>query len=355
MAEQKRINFGLDRFSGLYLWALFIIIFAVWVPHLFLSIAAVHTIADNQAVPAILAIAALVPLTAGAFDLSVGANMNLATIVVVILQVDGWNMWAAIVVAVAVSALIGVVNGFIVVKLGVSSFIATLGMATIIAAVQTIVSGDIQPLSPTGSAWVALANRQIFGFQIVFVYLIVLAFLFWWILEFTPFGRYLYAIGGNPEAARLSGVNVGKWTWCSLIISGTLSGCAGVLYGALSGPSLTYGSALLLPAFAAIFLGTTQIKPGRANLWGTMLAVFVLATGVVGLQYVTGAQWLNDMFSGVALLVAVSFAVWRQRRTVLERRTSVFKSAQESQSPAELDTDVSEDVLEHEDSRQGGY
>ena len=91
----------------------------------------------------------------------------------------------------------------------------------------------------------------------------------------------------TPNAARLSGVRVGKWTWLSLIIVSRASpALAGVFYSSLSGPSLTFGSALLLPAFAAAFLGSTQLKPGRFNVWGTVLAVYVLATGVQGLQYV---------------------------------------------------------------------
>jgi ribose transport system permease protein len=146
------------------------------------------------------------------------------------------------------------------------------------------------------------------------VYLLVLAFVVWWLLDHTPVGRYLYAIGGSPEAARLTGVRVGFWSWLSLIGSATIAGIAGVFYASLSGPSLTFGQSLLLPAFAAVFLGSTQFTPGRANVWGTLLAVYVLATGVQGLQFVTGVLWLNDMFNGVALIAAVSFAVWRQSR-----------------------------------------
>jgi ribose transport system permease protein len=139
-------------------------------------------------------------------------------------------------------------------------------------------------------------------------YLLAIALFFWWLLEHTPVGRQLYAVGGNQEAARLSGIKVGKWVWLSLVISATLSGVAGVLYCSLSGPSLTFGSALLLPAYAAAFLGSTQLKPGRFNIWGTIIAVYVLAIGIQGLQYVTGVQWLGDMFNGIALVVAVAFA-----------------------------------------------
>jgi len=223
-----------------------------------------------------------------------------------------------------------VINGFIVVKLHVSAFIATLGAATIITAFQTIVSGQSQPLPPSASAWSTLTQFQVFGIQIVFVYLIVLALLFWWLLEHTPAGRYIYATGGNSDAARLSGVATGRWVWLSLIASSVLAGLAGVLYGSLFGPSLTYGQSLLLPAYAAAFLGSTQLKPGRFNVWGTVLAVYVLATGVQGLEYITSVQWLNDMFNGVALIAAVSFTVWRQRTAGERRRQDAARSSREA-------------------------
>jgi ribose transport system permease protein len=316
MAVQRRVpavRLGLDRFSGLYIWALFIVILGLKEPSLFLTGATAHTVASEQAVGGFLAVAVLFALVTGTYDLSVGAVANLSTIVVIWLQLTyHFNMWLAIVVAVLASAIIGAVNGFVVVKLKVNSFIATLGMGTILAAVQSIVSGNSQPIPPTSSAWLNLTQTNIGGFQIVFIYLIILGFGIWWLLDYTPAGRYMYAVGGNPDAARLSGVNVGRWVWLSLIGSATISGAAGVLYGSQSGPSLTYGPELLLPAFAAVFLGSTQIRPGRFNLWGTLLSIYVLATGVQGLQYMTGVQWLNDMFNGIALILAVAFALWRQ-------------------------------------------
>ena len=93
-----------------------------------------------------------------------------------------------------------------------------------------------------------------------------------------------------------------------------MCGIAGVLYASQNGPSLTFGAALLLPAYAAAFLGSTQLKPGRFNVWGTIIAVYVLAVGVKGLSLVTSVQWSNQMFNGVALLAAVAFAGWDQRR-----------------------------------------
>jgi len=332
---QHRVNFGFDRFSGLYLWAIFIIAFAIWIPRLFLTMATVHSVASEQAVTAMLALAVLIPLAAGAYDLSIGSVINLSTIIVVWLQtVKDWNMWPAIGIAIAASVIVGVVNGFVVVKLRVNSFIATLGMATVITAVQDIVSGENQPLPPTSSAWSSLTQRSVGGFEIIVLYLIVMAVIIWWAMDHTPVGRYLFAIGGNPDAARLSGVNVGRYTWLSLIASSTICGIAGVFYGSLTGPSLSFGEALLLPAFAAVFLGSTQLKPGRFNVWGTLIAIYVLATGVRGLQLITGVQWLDDMFNGVALIGAVAFATWRSRvsggRAAAERLAAATRQSDAS-------------------------
>jgi ribose transport system permease protein len=319
--KRGSFSFGFDRFSALYLWAVFIVVFGIWTPSLFLTQSTLHTVASSQAIAAMLAIAALVPLCAGAFDLSIGATCNLSAVIVAVLQAnDHWNVWAAIAVAMAVSVLIGIINGFIVIKLRVSAFIATLGASAIIAAVQDIASNNVQPTPPTSKFWADLTQLQIGGFQVVVIYLVVLAFLAWWILDHTPQGRHLYATGGNKDAARLSGVKVDKWIWLSLVSSATIAGLAGVLFSSFSGPSLTFGSALLLPAYAAAFLGSTQFKPGRFNIWGTVIAVYVLATGVQGLQYVTGVQWLGDMFNGIALIAAVAFAAMSPKRRSSRRR-----------------------------------
>ena len=321
--SKRRLSLGFDRFSGLYIWALFIVVFSIWQPHLFPTGATVHSVASEQAISGILALALVIPLAAGTFDLSVGASINLATVIVTWLQSSHhWGMWPAIVVTLVVSAVIGGLNAVIVVVLHVDSFIATLGTASIIAAIQTIVANNNQPLPPTSTAWSNLTQRDVAGFQIVFVYLLVIAIVLWWVLAHTPVGRYLYAVGGNPEAARLSGVRVGSWVATSLVASSLLAGVGGIFFASLLGPSLTYGQGLLLPAFAAAFLGSTQLLPGRFNVWGTLIALYVLATGVKGLQFVTGVQWLNDMFNGVALVAAVSFAVWRQRAAVSVRRTA---------------------------------
>lgn len=323
-----RRGLGFERFSGLYLWAVLIIIFSVWQSAYFPTTATVHSLAAERSISAVLALAIIIPLACGAFDLSVGAVANFSTIVSALLINDHWSWPFAALLAVLVSAAIGTVNGLFVVKLHVSSFITTLGIASVITALQVILTNNLQPTTPNVPSWSNFTQQTIFGFQVVFLYMLVIALIVWWALEHTPVGRYLYAIGSSPDAARLSGAPVNRYTWLSLVASSTLAGIGGVFFSSISGPSLTYGAGLLLPAFAAAFLGSTQVVPGRFNVWGTVLSIFVLATGVKGLQLAyPNAQWLDPMFSGAALVLAVAVAVGRQRageertRKRLSRRT----------------------------------
>jgi len=320
-------GFGLERFSGLYLWAALIIAFTIWQPLYFPTMATVHSVAADRSIAAMLALAILVPLACGAFDLSVGATANICTISAVMMVNDGVAWPLAVVISTALGALIGTVNGFIVVRLKVSSFITTLGTSSVIVAFQIIITDNLQPIPPINASWSAFTQSTIAGFQIVVVYMLILAVILWWVLQHTPVGRYLYAIGSSPEAARLSGARVNSYTWLALLTSGTIAGLTGAIYASLAGPSLTYGASLLLPAFAAVFLGSTQLIPGRFNVWGTVLAIFVLATGVKGLQLATDAQWLDPMFSGGALIAAVAVALGRQRAAEERARRKLVREA----------------------------
>jgi ribose transport system permease protein len=315
-------GFGLDRFSGLYLWVLFIVVFGIWTPSEFLTMSTARSIASTEAVTGMVALAVLIPLAGGLYDLSVGATANVTGILAVVMMNNHhWTVVPAIIFALVVGLAIGAVNAFVVVWLRVNSFIATLGMSTILAAVLVIESGDASPTPPLSTAWNQLTQTTIGGFQIIVLYLLVLALLLWWFMAHTPAGRYLYAIGGNSEAARLSGVRVNLWSTVALIASSGIAGLAGVLFTSQGGPSLDFGPALLLPAFAAAFLGSTQFLPGKFNIWGTLLAIYVLATGVQGLELVSGAAWLSDMFNGVALILAVAMSVSRGGPGGRRRRT----------------------------------
>jgi ribose transport system permease protein len=323
--RRRQLSLGLDRFSGLYLLALFIIVFGIWTPSLFLTMGTFRGIASGQAVTAMVAMAVLIPLTAGLYDLSVGATANVAGILVVVLMNDRhWSVGPAVAAALLLGLAVGIINAIVVVRLRVNSFIATLGMSSILAAVLVIVSGDASPIPPLSPAWNNFTQHTIAGFQLVVFYMLLLAVVLWWLTAHTPSGRYLYAIGGNEEAARLSGVRVKRLSSFALILSSLIAALAGILFTSQNGPSLNFGPALLLPAFAAAFLGSTQLLPGKFNVWGTLLAIYVLAVGVQGLELVSGAVWLSDMFNGVALILAVALSVnrgttWARRRKLADQ------------------------------------
>jgi ribose transport system permease protein len=313
--NQRRFTLGLDRFSGLYLWGLFIVLFTLLAPRSFPTMGTVHLLASTQSVAAIVALALLIPMVTGQFDLSIGAIANFSGILVVMLQLNGIiDPLTSLLVGTAVGAVIGLINGLIVVKLKIDSFITTLAMGSILAAAQIIVTGNREPLPVSDPVFSGITQTSVFGFQLIFFYMLILAVIVWWFLERTPAGRFMRASGTDREAARLSGVRVDKWTVVALTLSGTICGLAGVLFVSLTGPSLEFGASLLLPAFAAVFLGSTQLVPGRPNVWGTVLAIFVLATGVQGLQLVSGAQWIASLFNGLALIAAVGLAVNRRQR-----------------------------------------
>ena len=305
-----RLDLKIDRYSGVYLLFAFIAVFGFLRPETFLTADTAHLLASAQAVNGLIAIAVLFPMICGQFDLSVGATANLAAMIAVALQnANGTPVLAAAAVASTAGAAVGAVNGFLVVRLGVSSFIATLGMGSVLAAFQTMITKSQLPPVPVSDFWSVITQKEVLGFQVVIFYLLAAVAVAWWVLECTPAGRYMTATGSNAEAARLSGIRTGMWSWISLTAAGGLSALAGVLYVSLTGPSVSFGNSLVLPAFAAVFLGSTQLKPGRFNILGTVLAIFVLATGVLGLQLLTSISWINDMFNGVAVIAAVALAV----------------------------------------------
>jgi ribose transport system permease protein len=306
------------RSSAIYVWIVIIVVFAIWTPDTFLTSTTLKTLLGEQAITATLAVGLTVPLAAAAFDLSVGYTLGLSSILIAwMIGVHGMAMLPAIVLTLVAGAAVGAVNGALINWFRIDSFIATLGVGSCLVAMTRWVSGDLTiiGLSPT---FERIAGDQLFGISLPVYYMLALGLVLWYVLEHTPAGRYVYATGGNLEAARLSGVRTRFVIFASLVVAGVVAAWAGILLSsstASASPSI--GPSYLLPAFAAVFLGSTQITPGRFNIWGTILAVYVLATGVKGLQLVGAPFWIPDLFNGVALLLAVGLSknevVWWTR------------------------------------------
>lgn len=305
-----------QRASGIYIWILLIVFFSLTTDQ-FLTTATLRTVASEQAVTALLAMGLTVALAAGAFDLSVGAGMGFAGVVVARLMVDAeFNPALAVVLTLLVMACVGGLNAVIVVKAKVTPIIATLGMGSVLAAATFVVSEN-QNIIGLPQGFRSIAERQIFSFPIPTVYVLVVAMVLWYLLEWTPFGRRLYATGGGEEVARLAGVRTSRYMSMAFILAAVIAGGAGIIVTSRLGTgSPDVGPTYLLPAFAACFLGATQFKPGRFNIWGTLLAVYLLATGVKGLVFMGADFWVPELFNGAALIIAVALAnVQSSRRT----------------------------------------
>lgn len=305
------------RFSGVAIWIAFIIIFSIWLPQTFPTAATARNILGSQGITAVLVLGQLFTLAAGQYDLSSAQNLGLSAVVASTLMVKtGIAPGLAAVAAVAVGAGVGLGNAVLVVVIGLDSFIATLGMSSVLLALTELISKNTF-IGPVPGSFQSVVSHTPLGIPILAFYALGLAIVVWYVLEHTPLGRRMFATGANLDAARLAGVPTSRLIFLSFVATGAFAALAGVLVTAQIGEvDPTLGPPYLLPTFAACFLGTTQLKPGRLNVWGAILALLLLTTGVQGLELAGGSSWVQDMFNGVALLLAVSIAIVSQRRRV---------------------------------------
>jgi ribose transport system permease protein len=300
---------SVTRLSAVYLWILFIVLFSIITPSTFLTSTTFRLVFSEGVVTCLLALAFLVPLAAGVYDLSIGALMSLSLAISVYLNIhSGLPPGLGAALAVAACALVGVINGFIVVRLRVNSFIATLATSQVLLAAVLLISNNQQLVANFPNSWSAIGNNDFLGIPTVVWVLLVIAVLLWYVLEFTRVGRYLFATGGNPDAARLSGVKTNRMIWGSFIASAVICALAGIVYSMRTGLfSSDTGPGYLFPAVAAVFLGASQFSQ-RANVWGTLIAYFALAFGVQGLvlSASSASVWSQPLFQGVSLIIAVA-------------------------------------------------
>lgn len=307
----------LGRYMLLVVWAATIAVFGYLRPDTFLTTANFESMLGSQAVLVVLALGLLIPFNAGDYDLSSAYVLTLSGMLVAVLNVNhGWAIGWAIAGALAVGVLVGLVNGLVIVLLDIDSLIVTLGTGTFIAGVVLWVSDSmtVSGIDPRLSSWVV--EKRIFGISLGFYYGLALCAVLWYVLEFTPMGRRLLFVGQSRNVSRLSGIAVGRIRIGAFVTAGLVSALAGVLYaGTLGAADPTSGITYLLPAFAAAFLGSTAIIPGRFNPWGTFVAVYFLITGITGLTLLGAETYVQSLFYGGALVIAVALSQLAKRRS----------------------------------------
>jgi ribose transport system permease protein len=301
------------------IWAVLALIYAALAPDSFLQYGTFRAIFGSQQALVFLALALVCVFVVGEFDLSVASNMGLAaTIVPVLVVLHGVPVYAAVIVAILASTLVGLINGLIVVKLRMNPIVITLGMATLLLGIALLIS-NLNTISGLGSEFAAISNTVVLGLPVSFYYGLATALAIFYVLTFTPLGRHMRFVGSNPEVARLAGVNVTALRVGSYTAAGLLCGLGGVLLVAgLGGFDPSSSGTYLLPAFSAAFLGTAIVQPGQFNPLGALVAVYFLATGILGLQLLGYTGWINSVFYGAALIVAVTVSTLVRRRTSSE-------------------------------------
>lgn len=282
----------------------------------YLSHANLVALIGNQAVVCIVALAALVPLTAGYIDLSPGAITGMASIAsaTVVTRFHA-PVLVAILLGIVIGTLLGAVNGFLIARFEFSSIVTTLGVSTALTGVMVWYTGGSTIGSNMPQSMTNFGSLNWLGIPRVAYVMVPVILICWFVLENTPFGRYLQATASNPRSARLVGLNVRRNVFTAFILTGFLAGVAGVLLTARSGAAdSTTGPSYLFPALAAVFLGATTIHPGRPNTWGTVIGIFFVAFGVSGLSLVGASSWAPDVFNGLILIIAAGMAIVFARR-----------------------------------------
>ena len=310
----------------LVLLVLLIIVFSLLKPDTFLTYFNIRSILSNKSVQALVALSVFIPMTANQFDLSAGFNVGISQVFAIGLQAQGLPWWAAVIVVVLMGAFVGLLNGVLVTRIKIDSFIATLGTGTVLYGLNAWYTGGQQVLGDLPPAFLAISGN-IGIVPAPALYVLVVSLALWLVFEFLPLGRYLYVLGASPRAAELNGISAKRYVTLGFVAAGTLAAFAGVvLQSQLQVGQSSVGQEYLLPAFTAALLGATSIRPGRVNVWGTILAVAVLAVTVAGLNQLGAPFFVEPLFNGSMLILAVGLAVQAaQRRT--KRGTEADRAA----------------------------
>jgi ribose transport system permease protein len=297
-------------------WLLLVVLFGILEPSTFLTSSTFTSIFSSQQALVFLTVALLCTIVVGEFvDLSVPSVLALsATIVPVLVVLHGWNEWIASLAALAACGLVGVINGALVVFLGVNTIVVTLGMGTLLLGIGLWMT-DSNYISGLSSGFSQIDLANVGGLPVSFWYGLAMVLVFAYVLGFTPLGRHMRFVGSNREVSRLAGIRVNRIRFGAFVAAGLIAGLGGIIATAgLGGFNPSVSQTYLLPTFAATFLGTAAVQPGRFNPLGTFIAIYFLATGILGLELLGAAGWVADVFYGGALVIAVALSTTVHRR-----------------------------------------
>ena len=296
----------------LVFYILLLVVFSFLSPF-FMTVRNMTSISSNIALIGLMAAAGTPLIIAGGLDLSVAAIAGLTGVVIALLNAAGVPIWFAVLGAIGIAVLIGLLNGFLATFLRLNPLIVTLATMSIVTGVSLILTGGLtKPLLVDGFNWIG--QGRVLGVPVPALLMLAVYVLLWLIMQKTHFGRQAFAVGGNPDASRLIGLPVDR-TQISLYVMSAVSGAiAGTVLAAMLGAAAPNAAGPhLLTVIAAIILGGTSLQGGRGSVWGTLVAVLILGTLNNGLTLMNVTSFWQDVTRGVVLILAVGFDGLRQR------------------------------------------
>lgn len=310
------------RQSGTLLgFVLIVLVFAMQLPDTFLTARNLLNISQQLSMLAVVAATMTIVMVMGDFDLSVGSMASLAGIVAALLFAAGYPVAVGLLAALAVGVLGGLLNGVLVSVLGILPFVATLGTLTVFSGAafllsdgRTIFGRDI----PASFAGFARGGLELGDVRVPFLTLTagLVVLVCWALLEHTTYGRRLYAIGGNREAAHLAGLPVVPLRTAAFALTGLGAAGAGLMYAArVASANPTQGSGLMLDAIAAVFLGMTMSRHGEPRVLHTLVGVLILGVLDNGLTQLRVDSYMREILVGLIVIAAVATASVSRRGT----------------------------------------
>jgi ribose transport system permease protein len=305
----------LARFGVLGVFVLIVLVFAVLETDNFLASENLKSILTQSAALAVVAFGLTVVLVMNEFDLSFGAMAGLSgAVAFTLIGTEGVDWRLAIALCVLVGVAAGATNGILSAYFGAPSFVITLAVGTILTGIEFTITGQQTLFEGVPDAYIQIGQGNFLGLNIQVIVAIVLFVATYLYLEHTEQGRYMHAIGGNPEAAYLTGIAVRRLRLIGFMIMGAAGAIAGILLSAQSANSSpNFGAPLLLPAFAAVFLGSTAFRPGQFNVLGTLLGILFLAVLQNGLTLMDATTAVISIVQGGVLVAAVLVTVAGRR------------------------------------------
>jgi ribose transport system permease protein len=305
--RERLVRIGFQTL-GIGTFYLFILIFFSLATPFFLTYSNALNILTNVSVIGIVALGQALAIISGGFDLSVSGTLPLGAVIFALSSNAGFGVVEAMLLAIAVGAFVGLVNGLIVTKLQINPLITTLGTMSIgVGLAFTLSSGITIPFTDLDAG--VLADKTVGGLSYYLVAFVLLSLLAFAVLRFTVFGRMLYAIGGNREASRLAGMRVDLVTITVYVQCGSLASFAGVVVASqLLAGSATVGTDAALSSIAAVILGGASLTGGIGGIPGTLIGVLVLGTIANGMVLLQVPAFYQQIATGAILLVGVGFA-----------------------------------------------